>query len=127
MFYCHNCGKEINESQEFCPFCGIYIPWPMILDQVDYQEESKIYQREMPPRSTYQPSYTAPTTPPGVWKNKWTSILLCFFLGVFGAHRFYEGKIGTGILYFCTAGIGGIGVLIDLIILFGKPSIYQVK
>ncbi len=22
MFYCVNCGKEVNENQKFCPFCG---------------------------------------------------------------------------------------------------------
>jgi len=33
-------------------------------------------------------------------KNKWVALLLFLFLGVFGAHRFYIGKIGTGILMF---------------------------
>ena len=35
--------------------------------------------------------------------------LLCFFLGVFGAHRFYVGKIGTGLLQLFT--LGGLGNL----------------
>jgi TM2 domain-containing membrane protein YozV len=39
--------------------------------------------------------------------------LLLTFLGVFGVHRFYMGKIFTGILYLCTAGLFGIGVLYD--------------
>lgn len=33
-------------------------------------------------------------------KGKWPTFALCLFLGVFGFHRFYVGKIGTGILYF---------------------------
>jgi TM2 domain-containing membrane protein YozV len=41
--------------------------------------------------------------------------LLCFFLGVFGAHRFYVGKIGTGLLQLFTFGGLGIWMLVDLI------------
>jgi TM2 domain-containing membrane protein YozV len=43
--------------------------------------------------------------------------LLCFFLGVFGAHRFYVGKIGTGLLQLFTVGGLGIWWLIDLIMI----------
>jgi len=43
--------------------------------------------------------------------------LLCFFLGVFGAHRFYVGKIGTGLLQLVTLGGLGIWMLFDLIML----------
>lgn len=39
--------------------------------------------------------------------------ILLTFLGVFGIHRFYMGKIGTGIIYFLTAGLAGIGILHD--------------
>ena len=45
------------------------------------------------------------------------TILLCFFLGAFGIHRFYVGKIGTGILMLLTLGGLGIWVLIDFIII----------
>lgn len=45
------------------------------------------------------------------------ALLLCFFLGVFGAHRFYVGKIGTGILMLVTLGGLGIWALIDFIII----------
>ncbi len=49
------------------------------------------------------------------------AILLCFFLGVFGVHRFYVGKIGTGILQLITVGGLGIWTLIDFImIILGK-------
>jgi TM2 domain-containing membrane protein YozV len=48
---------------------------------------------------------------------KWlVTILLAGLLGVFGVHRFYLGKIGTGILMLITAGGLGIWYLIDLII-----------
>ena len=45
------------------------------------------------------------------------TILLCFFLGALGAHRFYVGKIGTGILQLVTLGGLGIWVLVDFIII----------
>ena len=60
-------------------------------------------------------------------KDKWISFFLCLFLGIFGGHKFYEGKIGAGILYLLTAGLCGVGVLVDLIILLFKPNPYYVS
>ena len=57
-------------------------------------------------------------------KSKWISFFLCLFFGVFGAHKFYEGRILLGIVYVCTGGLLGIGVLIDLVILLFKPNPY---
>ena len=48
-------------------------------------------------------------------RSKKTSMLLCILGGVVGLHKFYEGKIGMGILYACTGGLGGVGVIVDLI------------
>jgi len=49
--------------------------------------------------------------------NRWlVTFLLCLLLGVFGAHRFYLGRIGTGILMLITFGGLGIWYLIDLIL-----------
>lgn len=40
--------------------------------------------------------------------------VLLVFLGVFGVHRFYQGKILTGLLWLFTAGLLGFGVIYDL-------------
>ena len=54
--------------------------------------------------------------------NTWlVTLLLCFFLGFLGIHRFYVGKSGTGFLQIITIGGLGIWVLVDLImIVMGK-------
>lgn len=47
--------------------------------------------------------------------NKWIAIFLCATLGIFGAHKYYEHKIGIGFLYTLTLGFLGLGVIYDLI------------
>ena len=64
--------------------------------------------------------YVAPEVPAET-KEWQTTFLLCLFLGGLGVHRYYVGKIGTGILYTLTAGLFGIGFLVDFIkLLCGK-------
>ena len=56
--------------------------------------------------------------PPATGQKQWmVALLLCFFLGVIGVHRFYVGKVGTGILQIITFGGLGFWVLIDLIMI----------
>ena len=63
-------------------------------------------------------------------KNWLVTLLLCLFVGAIGVHRFYAGKLGTGILQLITSGGCGIWTIIDLIIIItgnfqdkdGNPS-----
>ncbi|SMF64851.1 NINE protein [Pseudobacteriovorax antillogorgiicola] len=43
--------------------------------------------------------------------------ILLTFLGVFGLHRFYMGKWVTGLLYLCTVGLLGVGIVYDFLTL----------
>ncbi len=62
--------------------------------------------------------YTQPYTP-GVqftasYKSKLTALLLCIFMGYFGIHYFYVGKVFKGLVYLFTGGLFGLGWLIDI-------------
>jgi TM2 domain-containing membrane protein YozV len=46
--------------------------------------------------------------------------LLHTFLGIFGVHRFYMGKWGTGLLWLFTGGLLGVGWLVDFCTLNGQ-------
>ena len=50
-------------------------------------------------------------------RSRLVALLLCWFLGMFGAHRFYVGKIGPGILMLLTLGGLGIWTLIDFVVI----------
>ncbi len=48
-------------------------------------------------------------------KSQLVALLLCFFLGGLGIHRFYLGYTGIGIIQLLTIGSFGIWAFIDLI------------
>lgn len=50
-------------------------------------------------------------------KSRTAALLLCFFFGLLGVHRFYVGKTGTGILYLLTGGLAGVGAVVDFIMI----------
>lgn len=119
--YCSKCGAQINDAAIICPACGV--------PTQNYQQNA---QPQQPPvinvvnTNTNVNNNTVNAIGFGKAKNKWVAVCLCFFLGVLGAHKFYEGKIGMGVLYIFTGGLCGIGVLVDFIKLLLKPNPYYV-
>ena len=112
--FCKHCGAEIDKDCIICPKCGKQV------------EEVRSAQPNVVINNT-----NTNTNVNGVFvakkpKNKWVAFLLCLFLGFLGAHRFYEGKIGTGVVWLFTGGLFGIGALVDLIIILLKPNPYYV-
>lgn len=58
--------------------------------------------------------------------NKKIELILCVLLGYLGAHKFYEGKFGIGVLYLCTMGLFGIGWIYDIVVLvanYNNPNL----
>lgn len=50
-------------------------------------------------------------------KSRLVALVLCMTFGFLGVHRFYVGKVGTGILMILTLGGLGIWTLIDLVMI----------
>lgn len=104
--FCPKCGKEIEENLEQCPVCGEAVKKEKqdtpVINIVNTNANTNTNTNVIP---GYRP------------KKKTTALLLAIFLGVFGFHRFYVGKTGTGILWLFTAGLFGIGWIVDIILI----------
>lgn len=48
-------------------------------------------------------------------KSRALTLILAFFFGIIGAHCFYVGRVGRGLLFLFTAGLFGIGWIWDII------------
>lgn len=81
---------------------------------------------EVPRQNTNVYNTYVYNTSPARRINKLVALLLCIFLGYFGIHKFYEGKVGMGILYLFTGGLFGIGWIVDIVLIAMKPDPYYV-
>lgn len=90
--YCQKCGTECDAADQFCKTCK---------------------------NNLWSSSTVAATPSPSTKSEKsgYTALLLAVFLGYIGAHRFYVGKIGTGILMLITLGGMGVWCFIDVFII----------
>ncbi|WP_449073526.1 NINE protein [Ruminococcus sp.] len=120
--FCKHCGGKIPEDAVICTLCGRQVE--DINKGASAAQPQIIINNDNINTNTNTNNVNAGGR--GKEKNKWVALLLCFFLGFVGGHKFYEGKVGMGILYLFTAGLCGIGVLIDFITLLFKPNPYYV-
>ena len=101
--FCQQCGAEIEANATSCKNCGAAAgsgPMPMNAPPV------------APPAAATQVVYAQPEG------RSWVAtLLLCFFVGVFGVHRFYTGHIVIGVVQLLTGGMCGIWTLIDFILI----------
>ena len=112
--YCEYCGNKVIKEAVICTNCG---------KQLEKLQTEENYSN---PQIIINNTNTVSDNLRKKQCDKWISFLLCFFLGFFGAHKFYEGKAGMGILYIFTGGLFFIGWFIDLIIILCKPNPYYV-
>ena len=115
--FCKHCGGKIPEAAVICTLCGCQVEEFRSAQQPNVV----IHNNNNNVNTNVVPGYGLHA------KNKWTAFFLCLFLGYFGAHKFYEGRIGAGILYLFTGGLFGFGWIIDCIALLLKPNPYFVR
>ena len=114
--FCKHCGQQIDKDCVVCPVCGKQVEdlkssqQPVVINNTNANTNSVDVKMENR----------------GTEKNNWVAFVLCLFLGLVGAHKFYEGKILVGVVYIFTAGLFFVGWIIDLIAILMKPNPYYV-
>lgn len=130
-------STQISEASntKFCKFCGAHIPVDAILctscgRQVEQLQGANTSQQPQIVINNANTNTNMNTAVAGAAmgrkKSKWVCLALWFFLGFVGGHKFYDGKIGSGLLYMFTAGLFFIGWFIDLFGILNRPNPYYV-
>lgn len=113
MPYCRNCGKELTGTPDYCPGCGAR---PLAGNAFCQNCGASV--TPLTEICTKCGARIAVATANASSKSRLATTLLSIlpaFLGVNGVHRFYLGKIITGIVMLLTLGGLGIWTLIDFI------------
>lgn len=112
--FCKECGEKIAKKAVVCPKCGCQVEnTASAAPQIVIENQNQNVQSQN-------------AVPVGKEKNKWAALLLLLFFGAVGGHKFYEGKVGMGVLYIFTLGLLGVGVIVDFFTLLFKPTHYYV-
>lgn len=128
-------AAPVANNTKFCKFCGGQIPMDAILCTVCGRQVEQLQSgnSQQPSQIVINNSNSASAVaaasvgaPVGKKKSKWVCFFLWLFLGFVGGHKFYEGKIGTGIIYIFTFGLFFIGWFIDFFKILNKPNPYYV-
>jgi restriction system protein len=114
--FCKFCGEKIPSDAVICPKCGRQV------EKLEPAQNGNIVINN----SNANVNTNANVVAGGRLRNKYVSLALCIFAGYLGFHKFYEGKIGMGLLYMCTGGLCLVGWIIDIFNLIGKPNPYLV-
>ena len=101
--FCKECLAEIH-GKYYCREHAVYA-----------FGDQRRYAAPLPPAPTVVNNYINPVYDYYPYKSRLAAALLCLFLGVLGIHRFYVGKIGTGLIWFFTGGFFALGWILDLI------------
>ena len=127
-------GIKMDTKTKFCKHCGAKIPEDAVICSACGRQVEELKSASAQPSIVINNENTNMNTNTNInaafgvrVRNKWVALLLCFFLGFVGAHKFYEGKTGLGILYLFTGGLFGIGVVMDFIVLLFKPNAYYIR
>lgn len=119
--FCKHCGGKIPEAAVICTLCGCQV------EEMKHTEQPSVVINNSNTNTNANVNANIGATFGIYPKNKWVAFTLCLLLGFFGAHKFYEGKAGMGIVYLFTGGLCGIGWFIDCISLLLKPNPYYVR
>ena len=109
--FCRNCGKELIGTPEICLSCGVKPLAGSNFCQACGTATNPLAEICIKCGAQLLKAEAVDISP----KSRLAVTLLAWFLGEFGAHRFYLGKIGTAIAMFFTLGGLGIWALIDFI------------
>lgn len=118
--FCKHCGAKIAEAAVICPQCGCQV------EEMKSAEQPSIVINNANTNTNTNTNVNAAALGMRM-KNKWVAFFLCLFLGIIGAHKFYEGRVGMGVLYLFTGGLFGIGWFVDCLSLLFKPNPYYVR
>ena len=122
--FCQHCGNRILKESVICVHCGCQV------EELKQKEQPQVIINNTNSNTNSNVNENTninnPTPLNPRMKNKWIAFLLCLFVGYWGIHKFYEGKILLGVIYFFTGGLFLIGWLYDCIRLLFRPNPYYV-